>query len=208
METLKDMFKGIKTEAKEAFKKSSNGETFSIAQAIAKAIIYAKENGLLPSILDSMTNTPEDIASISAKIAFAISTVNKLVTGDLNTYEKLLNHIIDIAYVIAVSMSDKSAQVGSEIVKNAAEIVVEFFAPGWGEIVGQYLEAFSNEITNAIKVLNHKVLTKIKCKTKNDIYSWFESLREKEEKEEEEEKEEKVEKQEDEEEEEVENEYE
>lgn len=179
METLEDIFKGIETEAKEAFNKSTEGRTFSIAQAVAKAIIYAKENGILPSILEPITETPEDIASISAKIAFAIDTANKLIKGDLNTYEKLLNHIIDIAYVIAVSTSNKTAAVGSDIVKKATVIVVEFFFPGWGAIVGQYLDIFSSAITNAIKTLNYKTLTYLKCKTKEGVESWFNSLREK-----------------------------
>ena len=179
METLKDIFKGIEAEAKEAFNKSTEGRTFSIAQAVAKAIIYAKENGILPSILEPITETPEDIASISAKIAFAIDTANKLIKGDLNTYEKLLNHIIDIAYVIAVSTSNKTAAVGSDIVKKATVIVVEFFFPGWGAIVGQYLDIFSSAITNAIKTLNYKTLTYLKCKTKEGVESWFNSLRKK-----------------------------
>ena len=178
METLKDIFKGIEAEAKEAFNKSTEGRTFSIAQAVAKAIIYAKENGILPSILEPITETPEDIASISAKIAFAIDTANKLIQGDLDTYEKLLNHIIDIAYVIAVSTSDKTAVVGSIIVRKAAEIVIEFFFPGWGAIVVQYLNVFSSAITNAIRTLNHNLLDNINCKTKDAVRNWFNSLRE------------------------------
>ena len=179
MDTI-DIFEKINPEAYNAFNKSCKGDTFNIAQTVSKVVIFAKQNGILPGILDSLTETPEDIASLSAKIAFAIDTIKRLVDGDLDTYEKLLNHIVDIAYVIAVSTADEVAKVGPELIKMAAGIVAEFFSPGSGEIVGDFIESISKEISAALLTLNTKLLKKFKYDAKKDLQAWFNSLREKE----------------------------
>ena len=179
MDTI-DIFEKISPEAYDAFNKSCKGDTFTIAQKVSKVIIFAKQNGFLPSILDSITETPEDIASLSAKVAFAIDTIKKLVEGDLDTYEKLLNQIVDIAYVIAVSTANEVSKTGPELIKMAAEIVAEFFNPGSGEIVGKFIESISKEISAVLLTLSTKLLKKFKYDAKKDLQAWFNSLREKE----------------------------
>ena len=175
-----EFFEDISPEDKEAFNNYSSGETYTTAQIVAKVIVYAKEIGILPCILEPLTDTPEKIATISAKVAFSIDIVKKLIDGDIDTYEKLLTRIIDISYVIAVSTVDIVSDVGPKIIKMASEFVTDFLMPGSGDRVGHFVDSISHEISSALKELFYDLLSKYEIKTKEAISSWFNSLREKE----------------------------
>lgn len=156
-ESVDNVFKQFrKTEDFNGTNDTTDKDVFDIARAIAKAIILAKNAGVLPHVLEEFTKTPEDIAVVSSKCAAIYDTIRRVADGDLDQYSKFANRLIDWAYAIAVSTVDWVIQKGMPFVKNLTEIAAEvlggFFGyPGLSKIVDLLFNIFYPKIANKLK---------------------------------------------------------
>lgn len=138
--------------------KSYTGDFLGYANAIVKTIVIAKQKGILPDVIDKSIKNPEDVAKLATKGAVMADTLVKLATGDIDTYEKLANRIIDTTHVIAISSVELIVQKGLPLAENALSLVVEgagqlIGTPGLGQVVQQFFDAFAPAIRNGARAL-------------------------------------------------------
>ena len=170
----------------ENFRDSYSGDIFGYARGIIKAITIAKQNNLLPEEIEKSTQNPEDAAQLATEGAVMMDTIVKLATGDIDTYEKLANRIIDTTHVLAVSSIEFVVQKGLPIVENslatAAEAVGQAFGtPGVGQIVQQLFDTFAPVIRNkarAVLMAGCNKLHEFAVEAKNCIFSKIRKHRE------------------------------
>lgn len=137
---------------------SYTGDIFGYARVLVKAIVIAKQKGVLPNEIDKSIDKPEDVAQLATEGAIMADTIVKLATGAIDTYEKLANRLLDAIHVLALSSIEFAVQKGVPFVENSLVVALEFAGqklgyPGVGTIVQQLLDSFAPILRNRARAL-------------------------------------------------------
>ena len=142
----------------EDISESYTGDIFGYARILIKAIIIAKQKGVLPNEVDKSIDKPEDVAQLATEGAIMADTIVKLATGDIDTYEKLANRLLDTIHVLALSSIEFAVQKGAPFVENTLVSALELIGqklghPGVGTIAQQFLDSFAPILRNRARAL-------------------------------------------------------
>lgn len=181
----------IDNELTQDISESYTGDILGYARTLIKAIVIARQKGILPDEIDKKINSPEDVAKLATEGAIMADTLLKLATGDIDTYEKLANRILDTTHVLAVSSVEIIVQKGLPLAENALSAAAEtigqaFGCPGVGETVQQLFDVFAPALRNrarAILIAGCNKLNEWFNQAKNQIFDMIREHREMKEKE-------------------------
>lgn len=148
----------VDNELIEEISESYTGDILGYARALIKAIVIAKKKGILPEEIDKNIKNPEDLAQLATEGAVMADTLLKLAKGDIDTYEKLANRILDTIHVLALSTIEYAVQKGVPYVEDSLVVALEYFGqkmgyPGVGTLARQLLDSFAPILRNRSRAL-------------------------------------------------------
>lgn len=149
------------------FKKIRERE--DLEKIIAAGISIAKEKDQLPDTIADKVNTPTEIASNAFDAVTIIEAIQRTISGDFTSVEKMVDYLIDMATVKVVAITACLVEQGVETFKAFAKATALVYG---GESLRSFVEYVLDYLAPAIEELTKAGLTQIMYFVASKIKKW------------------------------------